>query len=73
MSEELINNMIGWLEAKDDFKTVIIGVIAGTKEEVKQTEQEFHTATNDLLSKNVFIKLSGFKGLIDYRGGDEEQ
>ena len=55
-----IKELIEMLNAKGDYKTVIIGLLAGDKEEVLETEGEFDQATNDLLSKNVFIKLSGF-------------
>jgi len=55
-----IKELIKILKAEDDYKTVIIGLLAGNKAEVIETEQEFDNATNDLFSKNIFIKLSGF-------------
>lgn len=60
MSEEIIQKMIKLLKAESEYKTVIIGLLAGDKTQVQVTEREFDRATNDLLSKNLFIKLSGF-------------
>lgn len=67
-TEITIKELIKMLKAKDDYKTVIIGLIAGDKEEVIESEQEFDEATSNLLSKNVFIKLSGF---TKFKGEDE--
>ena len=71
MSEEIINSIIEMLQAQDDYKTIIIGVLAGRKEEVLETEREFDQATDDLLSKNGFIKLSDFKGFK--KSGEQDE
>ena len=60
---QIIDGLIEVLNAEDDFKTLIIGVLAGDEKEVKTTEKEFDIGTDDLLSKNVFVKLTGFRGL----------
>lgn len=64
-----IKELIEMLNAKDDYKTIIIGLLAGDKKEVLETEEEFDEGTKDLLSKNVFIKLSGF---TKFKGESEE-
>jgi hypothetical protein len=59
--KEIIRELIEMLDGgKDEYCTVIIGVFLGNKETVTITEKEFDLATNDLLSKNGFIKLSDF-------------
>ena len=44
-----------------NYVTVIIGVLVDEKSRVKETEEEFDTATDNLLCANGFIKLSGFE------------
>lgn len=59
--DEVIDGLIETFNGKDKYVTLIIGVLVGTKDAVKETELEFDEKTNDLLSTNGFIKLSGFK------------
>ena len=57
---QIIEEIIILLGAQDEYKTLVIGIIAGEKEEVSQTEKEFDEGTKNLLASNMFIKLSGF-------------
>jgi len=57
---QIIEEIIVLLGAQDEYKTLVIGIIAGEKEEVSQTEKEFDEGIKNLLASNMFIKLSGF-------------
>jgi len=58
--DEVIDGLIKQFGGEGKYVTLIIGVLIGTKADVKETEEEFDDATNNLLCSNGFIKLSGF-------------
>lgn len=58
---QIIRGLVEQFGDSPEYVTVIIGVLMGKKDEVKATEVEFNEKTDDLLSANGFVTLSGYK------------